>query len=164
MAIRQFFLSCRQDELPAFLRVFGALREESLDYRPHPNSPSAAQIVSTMVNELRACVELAHQGETDWAPRAPEALGVMTAAFERHHADLQSRVESLADEDWTRPVRFLVQGEVKMERPLGELLWFFHFDAIHHRGQLSTYIRPMGGLVPSIYGPSADSAKGSGSG
>jgi uncharacterized damage-inducible protein DinB len=30
------------------------------------------------------------------------------------------------------------------------------FDAIHHRGQLSVYIRPMGGRVPSIYGPSAD--------
>ncbi len=30
------------------------------------------------------------------------------------------------------------------------------FDAIHHRGQLSVYLRPMGSKVPSIYGPSAD--------
>lgn len=30
----------------------------------------------------------------------------------------------------------------------------------HHRGQLSTYIRPMGGAVPSIYGPSADDKGG----
>jgi uncharacterized damage-inducible protein DinB len=29
-------------------------------------------------------------------------------------------------------------------------------DAIHHRGQLTTYLRPMGSKVPSIYGPSAD--------
>jgi uncharacterized damage-inducible protein DinB len=36
-------------------------------------------------------------------------------------------------------------------------MWDFFFDAIHHRGQLSTYLRPMGGTVPSIYGPSADS-------
>ncbi len=28
--------------------------------------------------------------------------------------------------------------------------------SVHHRGQLSTYLRPMGGTVPSIYGPSAD--------
>jgi uncharacterized damage-inducible protein DinB len=33
-------------------------------------------------------------------------------------------------------------------------------DAIHHRGQLSTYLRPMGGKVPSIYGPSGDTAMG----
>jgi uncharacterized damage-inducible protein DinB len=40
--------------------------------------------------------------------------------------------------------------------PLGVMVWFTLFDLIHHRGQLSTYIRPMGGKVPSIYGPSAD--------
>jgi hypothetical protein len=53
MTNREFFLSRRQAELPAFRRVFEALPEERLDYRPHPGSPSAAQIVSTMVNELR---------------------------------------------------------------------------------------------------------------
>jgi len=36
------------------------------------------------------------------------------------------------------------------------MLWGFLFDAIHHRGQLSSYLRPMGAKVPSIYGPSAD--------
>jgi uncharacterized damage-inducible protein DinB len=36
--------------------------------------------------------------------------------------------------------------------------WGFFFDAIHHRGQLSTYLRPMGSTVPSIYGPSGDEA------
>ncbi|MGZ4779284.1 MAG: DinB family protein [Thermoanaerobaculia bacterium] len=42
-------------------------------------------------------------------------------------------------------------------RPLGDTLWDFFFDAIHHRGQLTSYIRPMGGKVPSVYGPTADS-------
>jgi uncharacterized damage-inducible protein DinB len=37
------------------------------------------------------------------------------------------------------------------------MLWFFLFDVIHHRGQLSTYIRPMGGKNPAIYGYSFDS-------
>ena len=36
------------------------------------------------------------------------------------------------------------------------MLFGFLFDAIHHRGQLSTYLRPMGFSAPSIYGPSAD--------
>ena len=46
------------------------------------------------------------------------------------------------------------QGRV--ETSLGDMLWGFLFDGIHHRGQLSTYLRPMGAKVPSIYGPSAD--------
>ena len=43
------------------------------------------------------------------------------------------------------------------EATLGDMLFGFLFDAIHHRGQLSIYVRLMaGGRVPSIYGPSAD--------
>ena len=48
------------------------------------------------------------------------------------------------------------EGKVWQQAPLGGMIWSTLFDLIHHRGQLSTYIRPMGGKVPSIYGPSAD--------
>ena len=43
-----------------------------------------------------------------------------------------------------------------MTGPIGSLAWATLFDLIHHRGQLTMYIRPMGGKVPSVYGPSAD--------
>jgi uncharacterized damage-inducible protein DinB len=42
------------------------------------------------------------------------------------------------------------------EQPASAFLWMVHFDSIHHRGQLTTYLRPMGSKVPAIYGPSAD--------
>ena len=47
-------------------------------------------------------------------------------------------------------------GKLMKTSPLGETVWDFFHDAIHHRGQLTTYIRPMGGKVPGVYGPSAD--------
>ncbi len=37
-----------------------------------------------------------------------------------------------------------------------QLAWMMLLDSIHHRRQLSTYLRPMGSKVPAIYGPSAD--------
>ena len=52
--------------------------------------------------------------------------------------------------------QFVMDGRVYVEVPLGQMFWIGLFDAIHHRGQLSVYLRPMGGRVPSIYGPSAD--------
>ena len=79
----------------------------------------------------------------------------MIAELYRHKHDLESRVTVLRDEEW-RPTRFLVQAEVKLERALGD--WFLRFDVIHHRGQLSTDLRPMYGKGPPIYGPSGDSA------
>ncbi len=54
-------------------------------------------------------------------------------------------------------MQLVVGGEVDYyELPLGEMLWAVMFDAIHHRGQLSLYIRLTGGKVPAIYDPSAD--------
>ena len=43
-----------------------------------------------------------------------------------------------------------------MEMPRRDLGWLMWFDCIHHRGQLSTYLRPMGSKALGIYGPSAD--------
>jgi uncharacterized damage-inducible protein DinB len=43
-----------------------------------------------------------------------------------------------------------------MQAPAAGIVSFAVGHSIHHRGQLSSYIRPMGGKVPSIYGPSAD--------
>jgi uncharacterized damage-inducible protein DinB len=40
--------------------------------------------------------------------------------------------------------------------PVSDILWIMLMDSIHHRGQLSVYVRMAGGKVPSIYGPSAD--------
>ncbi len=58
---------------------------------------------------------------------------------------------------WARVGQLRVRDQVALERPAGEIVWLFHFDEIHHRGQLSTYLRPMGAKVPSIYGSSGDS-------
>jgi uncharacterized damage-inducible protein DinB len=61
------------------------------------------------------------------------------------------------ESSWCRVAKFFYAGKVISEQPAGQFLWFILFDAIHHRGQLSAYLRPMGGAVPAIYGPSADS-------
>jgi|GEM_PF-2759868 len=57
---------------------------------------------------------------------------------------------------WEESAKLQAGEPVLLERPLGAILGLFHFDLIHHRGQLSTYLRPMGLKVPSIYGRSGD--------
>ena len=81
----------------------------------------------------------------------------MIASYETHHRALADKLRSLDDASWSRP-GWLVQTdqEIILKDTIGGVLWIALFDAVHHRGQLSTYIRPMGGKVPSIYGPSAD--------
>ena len=80
----------------------------------------------------------------------------MLEKFERWSNELTDRVSKMDEEAWNRTAQFYVNGKVVSEQPVGTFLWFILFDAIHHRGQLAAYLRPMGGKVPAIYGPSAD--------
>jgi uncharacterized damage-inducible protein DinB len=69
-----------------------------------------------------------------------------------------STIDSLDESSFnTVDVELLVSGKPLLTIPRSNMLWFFLFDIIHHRGQLSTYIRPMGGKNPAIYGYSFDS-------
>jgi hypothetical protein len=45
-------------------------------------------------------------------------------------------------------MRDVLRGKLMKSAPFGETAWDFLFDAIHHRGQLTAYLRPMGGTVP----------------
>ena len=51
---------------------------------------------------------------------------------------------------------FMMGGQEVMKATGYDNAWGFLLDMIHHRGQLTTYLRPMGSTVPQIYGPSAD--------
>ena len=85
-------------------------------------------------------------------PGVPESI----AAFEKNAAALKTRLAKVDDAKWDSPARLKMDGKVMWEAPLGDMLFGFLLDAVHHRGQLSSYLRPMGAKVPSIYGPSAD--------
>ena len=156
MTDREFFLARRKVELPAFVNVLKALPADQLDYKPHPNSPSARQLAWLLAGELRSAVDACEKGATSFPSDPAPDHAAIVAAFERNYADLVARVSAMDEAAWERPVKLSAGGKVVMEQPAREFVWMLFFDAIHHRGQLSAYIRPMGGKVPSIYGPSAD--------
>jgi len=87
-------------------------------------------------------------------PRGFGRLEEMIAAYERDHDLLAKQLHTLEGGAWYQQA-WLIQGteEILLKDTVGGLLWIALFDVVHHRGQLSTYIRPMGGKVPSIYGP-----------
>jgi uncharacterized damage-inducible protein DinB len=157
---REFFKSRVQAEAKGFQKVFDALPPERMEYRPHPNSPTAAEVVRTLSAELAACVDAIDRGQVEWNPAPPTSPQDMRARWDRAQDDLAARLERLDDAGWTRPVTMSSGGKAYPPMPLGAFLWFLLFDAIHHRGQLTAYIRPMGGKVPGVYGRSGDEKPG----
>ena len=155
MTLREFYLKRAKAEFPVFLKVLKALPKD-LSYKPHDRSPSAEQLVWIVTSELKACIDVVDTGKSEWAESKPPSLDEMIGMYEKWSNELVDKVSKMDAAAEQRNAQFFYQGMVVMERPTVEFLWDFMFDAIHHRGQLSAYIRPMGGKVPSIYGPSAD--------
>jgi uncharacterized damage-inducible protein DinB len=162
---REFFIQRWEQEYPAFVRIFKAVPSHDLDYRPHPRSRSAGELIALLVSAQQSCIELCKSRKSLYSglrwkePANFSPLPELIAAYERDHNLLAEQLRGLDDESWNHQA-WLIEGdtELLLKNTVGGLLWIALFDFVHHRGQLSTYIRPMGGKVPSIYGPSADEA------
>lgn len=153
---REHYKQCVESESPIFVKVMKAVPTDQAGYKPHPRSTAAGDLVWLLAAELGDACELIDHGEVSFVGRPAPGLAESIAAYEKNAAALKERLAKVDDAKWDSPAKFKVDGKVIWEAPLGDMLFGFLFDAVHHRGQLSSYLRPMGAKVPSIYGPSAD--------
>jgi uncharacterized damage-inducible protein DinB len=125
---------------------------EGSDYRPDPRSRTAQEIAWQIVCEEKMIVEALESGKVEWAPPPmPATMKEVLAAYETQSDEIVERWKALPADRWEGTLDFFGG-----ERPASPMAWSFLFDIVHHRGQISTYLRPMGSTVPQIYGPSAD--------
>jgi uncharacterized damage-inducible protein DinB len=162
MSTREFCVTRRKSETPTFVKVLRAVPQGRRDYRPDPRSRTAAELAGLLAYDEAALLSLLDTGTVQWKDQpAPTNMADLVASFERSARAVTERLERLDEQGWTKQGRFLMEGAPPWEDTIENFVWGMFFDAIHHRGQLSTYLRPMGGKVPSIYGPSADDPGGS---
>jgi uncharacterized damage-inducible protein DinB len=154
--VREYYKQCFATERPTFVKVMKAVPPDQANYKPHERSTSAADLLWLLATELHDACELIDRGEVNYVYKPSPGVAESIAAYEKHAAALEARLASLDDAKWDGKARLLMDGKVAWEATLGDMLFGFLFDAVHHRGQLSSYLRPMGAKVPSIYGPSAD--------
>lgn len=125
---------------------------EGSDYRPDPKSRTAQEIAWQIVCEEKMIIDALESGTAEWAPApAPPTAKDVLEAYEQQSAAMESRWKALPDAKWGGTLAFFGS-----QRPAAPMAWSFLFDIVHHRGQITTYLRPMGSTVPQIYGPSGD--------
>jgi uncharacterized damage-inducible protein DinB len=139
--------------------VLGQLPSTLLDFRPHPKAPTAGELFWTIVRGLQIRLDIVKAREADGPAVSPHPSHQEMLAL---YIDLTRRMAeelgTLNEQRWTAKGQFRVKGRIALEQPVRDILCLFHFDVIHHCGQLTTYLRPLGGRVPSIYGKSGDDA------
>ena len=125
---------------------------EGSDYRPDPKSRMAQEIAWQIVFEEKMIIEALEDGKAEWAPPPmPETMKEVLEAYDAQAESMEQRWSNLPAERWNGNLEFFGS-----ERPASPMAWGFLFDIVHHRGQITTYLRPMGSTVPQVYGPSAD--------
>ncbi len=151
MSDQAMFTKFWTDESTTTRKVLSRIPEGS-DYRPDPRSRTAHEIAWQIVCEEKMLIDALETGKAEWAPPSmPSTMKEVLAAYETQADDMNVRWKSLSAERWNGTLEFFGR-----ERPASPMAWSFLFDIVHHRGQLTTYLRPMGSTVPQIYGPSAD--------
>lgn len=97
-------------------------------------------------------IEALETGKADWnPPPMPSSMEEVLDRYVEQSDQITERWKALPEEKWNGKLEFFGS-----ERPASPMAWSFLFDLVHHRGQISTYLRPMGAKVPQIYGPSGD--------
>jgi len=158
---KQTYLEDFDREHERTMRVLHAFPPEKSELRPHPKSKSARELAFVFVAECGLGVkvwndEFAKGMPSGKPPQPPETWEGVLAALEKATKDFRALIESASDDDLNTIVHFFTGPKQMGEISRIDWLWFLLFDQIHHRGQLSVYLRMADGKVPSIYGPSGD--------
>ena len=155
---QQQFLDAFRKEHATTRKVLRAFPREQSEFTPHERSNTARQLAYTFLLEQKLLMAAFTDTLrlTGKMPPMPDDFGAIVDEFERDFDQLCGIIEAAAPESLTVPVQFPVGPGQVGDWPKLQFAWFMLCDQIHHRGQLSVYLRMVGGKVPSIYGPSGD--------
>jgi uncharacterized damage-inducible protein DinB len=153
-----FFKTCLANEKDATLKMLMCLPSERLDYQPHPKNKTAREIVSHLLSHMVDMKMILQSSVCDQTLDL-KFNDILDGAnkMEILWIELTQMVNSIDVNNWeNEKVSLLIESKQYMTLPRSSMVWFFFFDLIHHRGQLSTFVRAMGGKNPTIYGFTAD--------
>ena len=155
------FLHAFDKEHATTVRLLRAFPADKLHIKPHSRSKSAKDLAWVFAAEEGMTERALTQG-FDWtkpmpaAPQPPDSLDAIIAAYEAGHKRVADLVRKMPEAKLFETIQFPVAPKTIGDMPKLDFLWLLLCDQIHHRGQLSVYVRLADGKVPSIYGPTAD--------
>ena len=148
-------------EMTTTRKVLERVPEDKFDWKPHPKSFSLGALATHVANLPTWGTETLTRSEIDLTGTQPiSALPSKTAllaAFDKNVAETRAALTGKTDAELLAIWSLKRGGKTMFSMPkTGVLRSFVLSHMVHHRGQLSVYLRLLDVPVPSIYGPSAD--------
>ena len=135
-------------------RVIAAIPDDKSDYKPDPHARTAKELAWHLANsDIQFLDGIADMSFNMNPPEhKPQTATEIAAWYDQNIQRGVARIAAMTPEQLLTPVEFF--GVFNFPAVL--YLSFLNNHSIHHRGELATYLRPMGSKVPSIYGGSYD--------
>jgi uncharacterized damage-inducible protein DinB len=157
---REHYLASFEREFQITLRVLKAYPANQIQFKPAERSNPAVQVAWTLVlsqHVVEPILTLDALAAPKDFPPPPADWAALVAAFEQAHAAASAKLKATSEDTYKSTIVMPV-GPKGASAPMrrADALWMMLFDTVHHRGQLSVYLRATGAKVPSIYGPSGD--------
>ena len=156
LILKSVGLPSLQAEHPVTRSVIAAIPADKVDYRPDSIARSAIDLAWHIVTAENRFLEAVLSGAFDLTPRPrPDTVrspADVNAWYEERFARNVERLKGVPGEQLLKTIDF--RGLLRFPAVIYVQVALNH--TVHHRGQLSMYLRPMGARVPSIYGESHD--------
>jgi uncharacterized damage-inducible protein DinB len=139
-------------------KVMDAIPADANDYRPDPVAKSCLELawhIAAAESRFLAAVAAGSFGEGGGRPESIRSVADVSAWYAEMFQNNFEKISQVSGDDLAKTIDF--RGVFQL--PAVMYLQFALHHTIHHRGQLSTYLRPTGAKVPSIYGESFDDAE-----
>lgn len=146
-------------EVTSTRKCLERIPEKLYGYKPHPTSMELGYLTTLVAQIPLWIAAMIDQGEIDLATFTrvnPKTTTEMVTHFDNNIEKARRSLQTISDADLSRTFTLKAQGKVLISQKLEESISEAINHWIHHRGQLTVYMRMSAIPVPSIYGPSAD--------
>jgi uncharacterized damage-inducible protein DinB len=156
-AYREIMCEGLKNEFETTKKVLAAIPDAKRDYRPDAKARTGWELAWHIAKDDVLFLDQIAEGkfklpDTRYDKEKPNTVAELVTWYEKNFQRALQRVRTTPPAQLATPVNFLGMFNF----PAVFYLGFMSSHSVHHRGQLSTYLRPMGSKVPSIYGGSAD--------
>lgn len=153
--LNDVYLPQIRNEQKTTRRIIEAIPENQVDYKPDPKAKSAMELAKHLASSEVFFMQGAASGAFDRnAASIPESVKTpaeLSKWYEEHFTKAVANAAAIKPSDLVKEINFAI-----FTLPAINYLGLMISHSVHHRGQLSTYLRPMGSKIPRIYGGSAD--------
>jgi uncharacterized damage-inducible protein DinB len=160
MSLTEPIIAELQHEAATTKRMLERVPQDSLAWKPHEKSRTLGEVASHIANLPGLFIATLHSDEVDRYDYKPVGADNASAISETFDKNIESSLEvlkSLSDERLFETWRYKYGEKLIFEMPRLAVIRALALNhLIHHRGQLSVYLRLLDVPLPSIYGPTAD--------